>query len=259
MRVESDQESASSQQNSDLLDEPRLTSETGLAARVAHLVGPALRDLGFRLVRVKISAANGATVQIMAERPDGSMTVGDCEKASAVVSPLIDVENLFSYAYHFEMSSPGIDRPLVRLSDFSRAIGHEARIEMAVLIEGRKRFRGWIQGVSGEGAEAVLALRRIDVSAEEEADVALSLRDLGEARLVLTEALIRDALRADKAARKHSDDPEPPAEETVPSRGPGRFAQDAPRKATPKAKSMPVRSAGSAKKPKSRGAPRSQD
>jgi ribosome maturation factor RimP len=253
MRVESEQESASSKQNSYLLDEPRLTVETGPAARVAHLVAPALRDLGFRLVRVKISAANGTTLQIMAERPDGSMSVGDCETASGVVSPVVDVENVFSHAYHFEMSSPGIDRPLVRVSDFSRAIGHEVRIEMAVLIEGRKRFRGWIQGVVGEGPDATLALRRIDATAEEEADVVLPLRDLGEARLVLTDALIREALRADKAARKQSAEPEAQSDDAVPNRGSGRFAPAAHSKA------KPVRSAGPAKKPKSRGAPRSQD
>ena len=253
MRVESEQESASSQEMSELLDEPRLVVETGLAARVAHLVAPALRDLGFRLVRVKISAANGATVQIMAERPDGSMSVGDCETASGVVSPLIDVENLFSYAYHFEMSSPGIDRPLVRPSDFSRAIGHEVRVELAVALEGRKRFRGWIQGVSGEGAEAILALRRSDVTADVEADVVLPLRDLGEARLVLTDALIREALRADKAARKRSVEPGEASAEAVTGRGPGRFAQK------PRQKPMPVCSAGPAKKSKPRGAARSHD
>lgn len=224
MRVKADPNSASSKQDADLLDEPRLVAETGLAARIATIVMPALRDLGFRLVRVKISAANGATVQIMTERPDGSMSVGDCETASTVVSPLIDVENLFARAYHFEMSSPGIDRPLVRASDFSRAIGHEARIELAAPLNGRKRFRGLIQGVSDAGGETILAMRRIDVSSEEDADILLPLGGLAEARLVLTEALIREAFRVDKAARKQTGANDRSSDETVSRRGPGRFA-----------------------------------
>jgi ribosome maturation factor RimP len=214
-----------SEQEQALLDEPRLVEETGLAARVAHLVDPALRQLGFRLVRVKISGMNGSTVQIMAERPDGSMPIEDCEAASVAVSPILDVEDLFGHAYHFEMSSPGIDRPLVRSSDFARAIGHEARLELAAPVDGRKRFRGWIADLLGEGREAVVKLRLIDVRADEEADVALPLRDLAEARLVLTEALVREALRAGKGAREDVVDPEDEGD-GPPRRGPGRFAQN---------------------------------
>ena len=88
----------------------------------------------------------GATVQIMAERPDGTMTIDDCERASDALSPLLDVEEPVASAYRLEMSSPGIDRPLVRVSDFRRAIGHEARIEMAIPVDGRKRFRGADRG-----------------------------------------------------------------------------------------------------------------
>ena len=228
-----------------LLDEPRLVSEHGVAARVATIASRVLRDVGFRLVRVKISGANGMTVQIMAERPDGSMTVSDCEAASMALSPVLDIEDpVAAAAYHLEMSSPGIDRPLVRVSDFQRAIGHEARLETAVMVDDRKRFRGWIEGVEGEGPEAVLKLRRIDARADEESDVALPLRDLAEARLVLTEALIRESLRAAKAAGEEPPEEEPTEE--APRRGPGRFRRDKP---------TPVRPAGGAVKPSPSGKP----
>ena len=126
-------------------------SDGGGARRVGAIVEPVLRDLGFRLVRVKISAADGGTVQIMAERPDGSMNVEDCEQASIALSPVLDLEDPMSHAYRLEISSPGIDRPLVRVSDFQRAIGHEARIEMAVPVGARKRFRGLIESVEAVG------------------------------------------------------------------------------------------------------------
>src|SRR5271166_5731387 len=132
----------------DGLDEPRLIEDGGAALRVGRIAGPVLRDLGLRLVRVKISAAGGATVQIMAERPDGAMTIDDCERASSALSPVFDVEDIMTQAYRLEVSSPGMDRPLVRRSDFERAVGHEARIEMAAAVNGRKRFRGLIQAVA---------------------------------------------------------------------------------------------------------------
>ena len=129
------------------LVEPRLIEDAGQALRVGRIAEPVLRDLGLRLVRAKISAAAGATVQIMAERPDGVMTIDDCERASVALSPVFDVEEIMSQAWRLEISSPGIDRPLVRESDFERALGHEARIEMATAISGRKRFRGRIEAV----------------------------------------------------------------------------------------------------------------
>ena len=212
----------------DDLDEPRLVSETGVAARVANIIAPALRDLGLRIVRVKTFDNNGLTLQIMAEKADGTMTVGDCEAASMAISPLLEVEDPVASAYNLELSSPGIDRLLVRVSDFRRAIGHEARIEMSTLHYNRKRFRGWIEGVEGEGRDAVLKLRRIDARADEESDVALPLRDLSEGRLSLTEALIRETLRAAKKAEEEDDAGETPGEDSpeaeAPKRGPGRFA-----------------------------------
>ena len=123
-------------------DEPRLITEPGRAARVAAIAEPVLAGLGYRLVRVRISGFAGCTVQIMAERPDGTMTIEDCEAASRALSPVLDVADPIEGSYRLEISSPGIDRPLVRESDFLRAVGHEARVEMAVAINGRKRFRG---------------------------------------------------------------------------------------------------------------------
>ena len=212
-----------------VLDEPRLIGEDGLAGRIAHIVAPPLRDLGFRLVRVKISGSQARTVQIMAERPDGTMSVGDCEAASTAVSPALDLEDPFVQAYRLEMSSPGIDRPLVRISDFERARGHEVRVEINIAHERRKRFRGTIEAIVGSGRDAALALTRSDAKEDEAADVLLRLEDIGEARLVLTEALIRQALRADKAARKGAPADvaartAPMLAEAAPQRGPGRFA-----------------------------------
>ncbi|MCK0198794.1 ribosome maturation factor RimP [Ancylobacter sp. 6x-1] len=222
-------------------DEPRLIIETGPAARVAAIVGPVLDGLGFRLVRVRISGTNGVTVQIMAERPDGGFGIDECEAASRAISPVLDVEDPIAGAYHLEMSSPGIDRPLVRLGDFARWAGHELKIEMAVPLDGRKRFRGLLLGV--EGQEAILRLP--DVPADQSDRVRLPIADIGEARLVMTEALIRDALRRDKAAREGVDaddlgDDDISDEEIAEA---ARSASDeaAPAPRAPIAKKMPVR------------------
>jgi ribosome maturation factor RimP len=187
---------------SDVLDEPRLLTEGGGAQRIGSLVAPVLRDLGFRLVRVKISAADGSTVQIMAERPDGSMTVEDCEQASIALSPVLDLEDPVSQAYRLEISSPGIDRPLVRISDFQRAIGHEARIEMAVAVGTRKRFRGLIESVEAGGVQPIARLRLAAKNGAQSELADLPIKDMDEARLVLTEELIRATLRREKAANK---------------------------------------------------------
>ncbi|MGA3339264.1 MAG: ribosome maturation factor RimP [Methylocella sp.] len=217
------------------LDEPRLIEETGVSARVAHLAQPVLAGLGYRLVRVKLSAQAGTTVQIMAERPDGSMNVKDCEIVSAALSPVLDVEDPVKTAYRLEISSPGIDRPLVRVSDFRRALAQEARIELNNGIGGRKRFRGLIGKVIGDGRSAVVILERNDTKPGEAAIAELPLHDIAEARLILTEELIRQALRAAKAAQDSAGSSEPEMggaapEDTrayEPRRGPGRFARGA--------------------------------
>ena len=214
-------------------DEPRLVGETGVAARVAHLVEPVLAQLGYRLVRVRLLQQNGPILQIMAERPDGTMTVNDCEAASQALSPELDVADLIASEYRLEISSPGVDRPLVRLSDFHRAIGHEVKIELThPVASGRKRFRGVIRGVEGEGQGATLALERTDARSDEEKAVSLPLADLDEGRLVLTESLIRELLRAGKLQQTEEKQEEADAEER-PRRGPGRFRGPAQQKQKP--------------------------
>ena len=178
--------------------EPRLIIEPGLAARVAAIVEPVLEQLGFRLVRVRISGMDGCTVQVMAERPDGTMTMDDCELVSRALSPVLDVADPIERAYRLEISSPGIDRPLVRRSDFERFAGHVAKIEMAVAIDGRRRFRGTLIGVDGEKAR----VRRADAAAGEDPDVLLPIEEMAEAKLVLTNELVAESLRRGKAAER---------------------------------------------------------
>ena len=122
--------------------DPRLIIEQGVAARVAAIAEPVIGGLGYRLVRVRLSGLAGCTVQIMAERPDGTMTIEGCEAISRALSPVLDVADPVDRAYQLEISSPGIDRPLVRRSDFERHAGSRVRIEMTVAVEGRRRFRG---------------------------------------------------------------------------------------------------------------------
>jgi ribosome maturation factor RimP len=177
-------------------DEPRLIIEPGRAARVAALAEPVLAGLGYRLVRVRISGSAGCTVQIMAERPDGTMAIEDCEAASRALSPVLDVADPIEGAYQLEISSPGIDRPLVRHSDFDRYAGHVAQVEMTVPVDGRRRFRGQLLGTEGEAVR----IRRGD-AAPDGADDLLRIDDMMEAKLVLTDALISEALRRSK----HSD------------------------------------------------------
>jgi ribosome maturation factor RimP len=186
-------------ETTDIGAERRLIVEPGLAARVAAVVEPVLEQLGYRLVRVRISGLEGCTVQVMAERPDGSMRIEDCEAVSRALSPVLDVADPVDRAYRLEVSSPGIDRPLVRRSDFDRYAGHVVKIELAAPIEGRKRFRGVLLGSEGEAAR----IRRDDVAAGQPAEILLPIEDMAEAKLVLTDALITESLRRGKAeARK---------------------------------------------------------
>jgi ribosome maturation factor RimP len=186
------------------LDEPRLIEDSGLALRVGRIAEPVLRYLGLRLVRVKISAAQIAVVQIMAERPDGTMSIEDCERASNDLSPVLDVADPISHAYRLEISSPGIDRPLVRESDFRRAIGDEARIAMEIPVDGRKRFRGVIEAVTPSGGIVGVRLRLPADDTNGETSVELAVADMAEARLILTDELIRATLRREKAALKQA-------------------------------------------------------
>src|SRR5487761_24660 len=130
-------------------DEPRLITEPGRAARVATLAEPVLATLGYRLVRIRISGFAGCTVQIMAERPDGTMMIEDCEAAARALAPVLDVADPIGGSCRLEISSPGVDRPLVRHSDFDRYAGHVAQVEMRAPIDGRRRFRGKLIGTDG--------------------------------------------------------------------------------------------------------------
>lgn len=182
----------------DTVIEPRLITETGIDARVASIIEPTIVEMGYQLVRVKLSSQNGMTLQIMAERPDGTMTVQDCEKLSMAISPVLDVDDPIDKAYHLEVSSPGIDRPMVRKSDFTKWLGHVVKFETSVMVEGRKRFRGTISSVS----EDAFVLERETPAKDEDPLVTIPFTTLAEARLILTDDLIRDALKADKAARQ---------------------------------------------------------
>ena len=180
--------------------DPRLIVEQGVAARVAAIVEPVLIASGYQLVRVKVSGLDGCTVQIMAERPDGTMKVEDCEIVSRALSPVLDVSDPIDRAYRLEVSSPGMDRPLVRRSDFERFAGHELKVEMAVAINGRRRFRGLLLGVEGETAR----IRRSEAAPGEDSEVVLPIEDMSEAKLVLTDALIAKSLRRGKAAEREA-------------------------------------------------------
>ena len=177
-------------------EEPRLITEPGRAARVAVLAGPVLASLGYSLVRVRISGFAGCTVQIMAERPDGTMSIEDCEAVSRALSPVFDVADPIEGSYRLEISSPGIDRPLVRRSDFDRYAGHVAQIEMQAPIDGRKRFRGELHGTDGEYAR---------IRCDETNDILLRIDDMAEARLVLTDALVSESLRKSKQRSNQGD------------------------------------------------------
>ncbi|MEX0921504.1 MAG: ribosome maturation factor RimP [Rhodovibrionaceae bacterium] len=160
------------------------TSE-GKAAEVENLIAPSLADLGFEIVRVLLTGSGRGerqVLQIMAERPDGTMTVEDCAEVSRAASALLEVEDPIRGAYVLEVSSPGIDRPLTRLKDFARFAGFEAKLELTMPFEGQRRFRGRLKGVEDD---TILLL--LD---EGERELRVSFADLAKAKLVLTDDLI---------------------------------------------------------------------
>lgn len=171
----------------------RIEVETGVAARVARLVEPAIEELGFRLVRVRLS---GTTLQVMAERPDGTMTVGGCQEISHAISPLLDVNDPVSGKYSLEVSSPGVDRPLVRPEDFERWAGFEAKIELATPLAGRKRFRGKLEGFSDGEVRLFIPPQE---KQGEDILVGLDITAIGDARLVMTDELLKAAGERAKA------------------------------------------------------------
>jgi ribosome maturation factor RimP len=187
----------------DGLDEPRLILEDGIPARICALIAPVLHHIGLRVVRIRITGGSeGAVLQIMAEKADGTMTIEDCEAASKAISPILDLEDPITSAYRLEISSPGLDRPLVRLSDFITWQNHLARIDMSVPHDGRKRFKGILRGVDGLSAKLELE----DPKAGQDPIAVLPIADMDEARLILTDELIRAALKAGKAKFQDQDD-----------------------------------------------------
>ena len=173
---------------SDLMSD--LVAKTAIDRRVAEIIRPVIEDLGFELVRVRLQGGRTATLQIMADRPEGGINVDDCADISVAVSATLDVEDPIEDPYHLEVSSPGIDRPLTRLKDFATFEGYEARLETNQPIDGRKRFKGILAGV--EGDEVLINL--------EEGTVGLNFDWLSDAKLILTDELVAEMLRQKKAA-----------------------------------------------------------
>ena len=172
----------------------RFIRETGAAAAIAELAEPVLESLGFRLVQARILSGQGMVVEIMAERADGSMTIDDCRAVSLALSPVFDVHDPLPGSYRLQISSPGIDRPLVRPSDFDQWAGFEAKIELKEMIDGRRRFRGILEGF--EDGEV-----RIEVDLGKEQGVkllGLPVPLIDEAKLMLTDDLVRESLRRTK-------------------------------------------------------------
>lgn len=182
------------------LSEPRYIKQTGLEARIAAIVEPVANGLGYALVRVKITQENGCTLQIMAEDENGRFTIVDCETLSKDVSPALDVEDPIEREYHLEVSSPGIDRPLVRARDFIAYIGHEAKIELADMVNGRRRFRGLIKAADAQSVTIALPDAPAGIDPDHKLDLAL----LAEAKLVMTDALMEKA-RIDQEAHPLDD------------------------------------------------------
>ncbi len=183
------------------LNEKRYVKQTGLEQRIAAIVEPVANDLGYSLVRVKVTQENGCTLQVMAEDEHGRFTIADCERLSKDLSPVLDVEDPIDREYHLEVSSPGIDRPLVRARDYRTYLGHEAKVELADAIDGRKRFRGLIEAVDGD----TVTIRLPDVPQGADPNHVLPLEAVAEAKLVMTDRLLNMA-RADQQDHPIDDD-----------------------------------------------------
>jgi ribosome maturation factor RimP len=167
-----------------------LIAKTPMDQRITAILNPVIEDLGFELVRLRLMSGKTPILQIMADKPDGGIEVDDCATISTAVSATLDVEDPIEDEYTLEVSSPGIDRPLTRLKDFAAWIGYEAKIETSELIDGQRRFKGALAGVDGD-----------DVLIEiPEGTIGLKFDWLSDAKLVLTDELIRDVLRQRKDA-----------------------------------------------------------
>ncbi len=183
------------------LTEKRYIKESGLEQRIAAIIEPVANDLGYSLVRVRVTQENGCTLQIMAEDANGRFTITDCERLSKDVSPVLDVEDPIDREYHLEVSSPGIDRPLVRARDYRTYLGHEAKIELGDAIDGRKRFRGLIEAVTDD----TVTIKLPDAPKDTDPNHVLPLSAIAEAKLVMTDKLLNMA-QADQDDNPIDDD-----------------------------------------------------
>ena len=171
-----------------------LIAKTSIDRRLAEIITPVIEDMGFELVRIRLMGGDTKTLQVMSERAGGGIEVDDCAEISTAISATLDVEDPIEEAYTLEVSSPGIDRPLTRLKDFDNWIGYEAKLETEEMIDGRRRFKGQLRG-----AESDEVLVEIDIDGQP-ATIGLKFDWLSEAKLVLTDELIRDVLKARKDA-----------------------------------------------------------
>lgn len=171
-----------------------LIAKAAIDRRLAEILQPVIEGLGFELVRLRLMGGKTATLQIMAERPTGGIEVDDCAAISTAVSAVMDVEDPIEDNYNLEVSSPGIDRPLTRLKDFDAWNGYEAKIETTELIDGRRRFKGELAGIDGN--EVLITIN----DQGEDVTIGLEFDWLSDAKLVMTDELIREMLRQRKAA-----------------------------------------------------------
>ena len=165
-----------------------LIAKAAIDRRVTEIIAPVIEDMGYEVVRVRLMSGKDTVLQIMAQKPDGTIEVDDCAEISTAVSAVLDVEDPILDQYNLEVSSPGIDRPLTRLKDFAQWEGFEAKIETDELIDGRRRFKGPLAGIEGDEVLITIA----------EGTIGLKFEWLSDAKLILTDDLIRDVLRGRK-------------------------------------------------------------
>ena len=169
-----------------------LIAKSAVEKKLLKLIEPIIIDMGFELVRLRLISSKEITLQIMAARPSGFINVDECADLSTAISALLDVEDPIIDAYSLEVSSPGIDRPLTRIKDFEDFEGYDARLETVELIDGRKRFKGTLAGING--SEILINV--------DEGTIGLEFEWLAEAKLVLTDELIKEMLKQRKINQK---------------------------------------------------------
>jgi ribosome maturation factor RimP len=167
-----------------------LIAKAAIDRRIAEIITPVVEDMGFEVVRVRLMTGKESILQIMVQRPDGQIEVDECAQISTAISAVLDVEDPILDVYTLEVSSPGIDRPLTRMKDFDQWEGFEAKVETDELIDGRRRFKGQLAGTEGDEILITIA----------EGTIGLKFEWLSDAKLVLTDELIRDVLRGRKDA-----------------------------------------------------------